>query len=42
VEINDNAELENVVLDKNVSVRNRSRLIGNPDFPVVIRKGAMV
>ncbi|MDR0852594.1 MAG: glucose-1-phosphate adenylyltransferase subunit GlgD [Clostridiales Family XIII bacterium] len=42
VEINDNAELENVILDKDVSVRNRSRLIGNPAFPVVIRKGAMV
>jgi glucose-1-phosphate adenylyltransferase len=41
-EVNDNAELQYVVIDKNVSVRNRSRLIGNAEFPVVIRKGAMV
>ncbi|MDR0357471.1 MAG: glucose-1-phosphate adenylyltransferase subunit GlgD [Clostridiales Family XIII bacterium] len=41
-EVNDNAELQYVVIDKNVSVRNRSRLIGNEEFPVVIRKGAMV
>jgi glucose-1-phosphate adenylyltransferase len=41
-EVNDNAELQYVVIDKNVSIRNRSRLIGNGEFPVVIRKGAMV
>ncbi|MDR2157258.1 MAG: glucose-1-phosphate adenylyltransferase subunit GlgD, partial [Clostridiales Family XIII bacterium] len=41
-EVNDSAELEYVVIDKNVSVRNRSRLIGNADFPVVIRKGSLV
>ena len=41
-EINDNAELEYVVLDKDVGVRNRTRLIGNEQFPVVIRKGVVV
>ena len=41
-EVGDYAELEHVVMDKNVSARNRSRLIGSADFPVIIRKGAMV
>jgi glucose-1-phosphate adenylyltransferase len=41
-EINDAAELQNVVIDKNVSVRNRTRLIGSPEYPVIIRKGAVV
>jgi glucose-1-phosphate adenylyltransferase len=41
-EVNDNSELEYVILDKNVGVRSRTRLIGNEEFPVVIRKGARV
>jgi glucose-1-phosphate adenylyltransferase len=41
-EVNNNAELEYVITDKNVSLRNRSRLIGDRSFPVVIRKGASV
>jgi glucose-1-phosphate adenylyltransferase len=41
-EINDDAEIENVVIDKNVSVRNRTRLIGSKDYPMIIRKGAVV
>jgi glucose-1-phosphate adenylyltransferase len=41
-EVNDDAELQYAVIDKNVSVRHRSRLIGNEEFPVIIRKGAMV
>jgi glucose-1-phosphate adenylyltransferase len=41
-EINDDADLEYVVMDKNVGVRNRTRLIGNGDFPIVIRKGSVV
>ena len=36
------AQLEYVILDKNVSVRSRSRLIGNENFPVVVGKGGMV
>jgi glucose-1-phosphate adenylyltransferase len=36
------AELDHVILDKNVRVRARSRLVGSADFPVVIRKGGMV
>ena len=41
-EIGEYAEIENVVMDKNVSVRNRCRLIGSEAFPVIIPKGAMV
>ena len=41
-DISENAELENVILDKNVSVRAGSRLVGATDFPVVIRKGSVV
>ncbi|GHU65901.1 glucose-1-phosphate adenylyltransferase subunit GlgD [Clostridia bacterium] len=40
--IAEGAELDHVILDKNVRVRARSRLVGNADFPVVIRKGGMV
>ncbi|MDR3225419.1 MAG: glucose-1-phosphate adenylyltransferase subunit GlgD [Clostridiales Family XIII bacterium] len=41
-EINDNAEIENVVIDKSASVRNRTRLIGSMEYPVIIQKGAVV
>jgi glucose-1-phosphate adenylyltransferase len=41
-EINDDAEIENVVIDKNVSVRNRTRLIGSRGYPMIVRKGAVV
>ncbi|MDR3071984.1 MAG: glucose-1-phosphate adenylyltransferase subunit GlgD [Clostridiales Family XIII bacterium] len=41
-EVNNNAELEYVITDKNVSLRNRSRLVGDRSFPVFIRKGATV
>lgn len=41
-EIGEGAELEYVILDKNVSVRSRSRLIGNEKYPIVISKGSMV
>jgi glucose-1-phosphate adenylyltransferase len=41
-EINDDAELENVVIDKNASVRNRTRLIGSAEYPMIIQKGAVV
>jgi glucose-1-phosphate adenylyltransferase len=40
--IAEGAELDHVILDKNVRVRARSRLVGSADFPVVIRKGGMV
>jgi len=36
------AVLEYVILDKNVSVRSKSRLIGNERFPVVVGKGGMI
>jgi glucose-1-phosphate adenylyltransferase len=40
--IANDAALEYVILDKNVSVRSRSRLMGNENFPVVVGKGEMV
>ena len=42
VEVGDGAILEHVILDKNVSVRSRSRLVGNDRFPVVVSKGGLV
>jgi len=41
-EVADDAELEYVILDKNVSVRRRCRLVGNENYPVVIGKGGRV
>jgi glucose-1-phosphate adenylyltransferase len=41
-EVNEDSELEYVILDKDVFVRSRSRLVGSEEFPVVIRKGAHV
>jgi glucose-1-phosphate adenylyltransferase len=41
-EINDGSEIENVVIDKDVSVRSRTRLVGSIDYPMIIRKGAVV
>lgn len=42
VEVGDGAVLEHVILDKNVSVRSRSRLVGNDRFPVVVGKKGIV
>jgi len=41
-EISENAELENVILDKGVLIRRDRRLLGTENFPVVIRKNAVV
>jgi len=41
-EIYNNADLEYVILDKSVSIRQGRRLIGDEVFPVIIRKGAVV
>lgn len=41
-EIYNNADLEYVILDKSVSIRQGRRLIGDEVFPVIIRKGAIV
>ena len=41
-EIYDKVELEHVILDKNVIIRNGKRLIGQDNFPVVIRKYSVV
>ncbi|MCL1847285.1 MAG: glucose-1-phosphate adenylyltransferase subunit GlgD [Coriobacteriia bacterium] len=40
--VGEGAELEYVILDKDVSIRPGSRLVGTRNYPVVIRKGAMV
>ena len=41
-DVGDNAELEYVILDKNVNVRRMSRLVGNERFPVIVGKGGSV
>jgi glucose-1-phosphate adenylyltransferase len=41
-EVYDNTEVEYVITDKNVSLRPRTRLVGDREFPIVIRKGATV
>ena len=41
-EIHDRSTLDNVILDKDVIVRSGKKLIGQPDFPVVIPKGGVV
>ncbi len=41
-EIYNNANLEYVILDKSVNIRQGRRLIGDKVFPVTIRKGAIV
>jgi len=40
--IEENANLEYVILDKNTTVRQNCRLVGTKDYPVVIRKGGIV
>ncbi|MGI6153546.1 MAG: glucose-1-phosphate adenylyltransferase subunit GlgD [Christensenellaceae bacterium] len=41
-EIYNNTDLENVIVDKGVNIRQGRRLIGDKEFPVIIRKGAIV
>ncbi|WP_066646921.1 glucose-1-phosphate adenylyltransferase subunit GlgD [Christensenella timonensis] len=41
-EIYNNSDLEYVILDKSVNIRQGRRLIGDEVFPVIIRKGAIV
>lgn len=41
-EIQENAILENVILDKEVIIRRGKMLIGQYNYPVVIRKGAVI
>ncbi|MHB1315477.1 MAG: glucose-1-phosphate adenylyltransferase subunit GlgD [Christensenellales bacterium] len=41
-EIQDNVELEYVILDKNVTVKQGRRLIGQKNFPIIIRKNAVI
>jgi glucose-1-phosphate adenylyltransferase len=38
-QIGDNCVLENVILDKDVRIEDGVKLIGDPDNPIVIRKG---
>ena len=40
--VGENCELENVITDKYVRIRKGVRLIGTPQFPVIIRKGAVI
>ncbi len=41
-EVYNNSNLEYVILDKSVNIRQGRRLIGDEVFPVIIRKGAIV
>ena len=41
-QIDENASLEYVILDKDVTVKPNCRLIGSKDYPFVIRKGGIV
>ncbi|MDR3305356.1 MAG: glucose-1-phosphate adenylyltransferase subunit GlgD [Clostridiales Family XIII bacterium] len=41
-DVAEEADLEYAILDKNVNVRQRRRLVGNSEFPMVIRKGGLV
>lgn len=41
-EVYNNSDLEYVILDKSVNIRQGRRLIGDEVFPVIIRKGAIV
>lgn len=41
-EVYNNANLEYVILDKSVNIRQGRRLVGDQVFPVIIRKGAIV
>lgn len=41
-EVQENVEMENVILDKEVTVRQGRRLVGPEDYPVVVRKGSVV
>ncbi len=36
--VEDSVELENVILDKNVTIRAHGRLIGQVQYPIVIGK----
>ncbi len=41
-EIAQDVDLENVIIDKRVQIRPGRRLIGDKEFPVIIRKGAIL
>ena len=41
-EIGEGADLRHVILDKNTVIRPGVRLQGQADYPVVIKKGAIV
>ena len=40
--VGENSELRCVILDKNVTVRPGSKLIGTPNNPIIIRRGEIV
>lgn len=41
-EIGEDCQLENVIVDKYARLRRGVRLVGAPEFPVIIRKGAVI
>ncbi len=40
--INENCDLENVVIDKECTLRSTKRLIGQPNYPVILPKRTMI
>lgn len=41
-QVQEHAELDYVILDKSVVIKNGGRLVGSPSFPVVLRKGVSI
>ena len=41
-EIQENCQLENMIIDKSCTIRRGKRLIGAPDYPIIIKKGAVI
>lgn len=42
VYISEDCQLENVIVDKNTVIRKGTKLVGNPNYPIVIGKDAIV
>ena len=41
-EIGENVNLENVIIDKKVIVRDSKRLVGTEEFPIVVGKNKII
>jgi glucose-1-phosphate adenylyltransferase len=41
-EIQENCRLENMIIDKSCTIRRGVRLMGAPEYPIIIKKGAVI